>query len=149
MDWIAFSAIVGIAGFILTVGSFFGLNWRTVRYRALRFSEYPQITPETPPNAAVIFAVHTAMATACTFVIGVAFLGMATNLLFHPETPYRVITIVEMLIASAMVLWSAYRAGSALDRAYRKFFPEKMLDEQLQRRGHLLPDELKERRKAR
>jgi hypothetical protein len=48
-----------------------------------------------------------------------------------------------------VLLSSGYCAGSALERTYRGFFPEKMLDEQLRRRGHTVPDELKERREAR
>jgi hypothetical protein len=149
MDWGTLAAIAGVAGFVLTVCGFFGWNWRNVRYRALRFSEYPQITTETPATSAAIFAIHSAMATLLGFAIGGIFVAMAANLLLHPAMPYRGVTIVEMVIAAALMFWSAYRAGSALDRAYRTFFPKSLLDDQLQRRGHVMPDELRERRDAR
>jgi hypothetical protein len=144
-----FMTIVSAVSCVVGLCAFFGWNSRHLRYLALRFAEYPEITMKTPPTAAIAFFVHSTLVMVFGLCGGLALVAMAVYVGSRPETPFRAIAIGEMVVASAVLLWGGYCAGSATTRTYRRFFPEAMLDEQLHRRGFAIPDELKERRDAR
>jgi len=142
-----FLGIFSVVASAIGVLWFFGWSWNVVKYRTLRLFEYPHVTSETSPSAAIIFVGMCVVSGGVGVLFSFLCIAFAVVMMLHPEVWIHTFGEIEGVVGGLLLFVVALGWLHALQQAYRQAFPVSILDEQLALRGHQMPDELKARRK--